>query len=199
MCPLGWFLRYCEKSGLRENEGEERIVETVAFTKPSAFDLRGEEHLLRGIRVSMKCSRKWLSQRVREDLSLGVYNHITKRITLPAKQALSLGWMDEKAWREIEVDGDPREWAKEMEPGSFQLSLALNQAHPPKRTTLCVQGGARFPRCPAFFLRGVRKVPVFAGADSQEGRYSLAQCAPSPRPPLLCSSAGTAMSAAACG
>jgi len=73
----------------------------------------------------MCCSRKWLSQTVREDVSFGVYNHITRRLIVPNKQFWSMGWIDQEAWHELDIDDEPEQWTKPLEPGSFRLNLIL--------------------------------------------------------------------------
>jgi hypothetical protein len=110
---------------LRRYEGEQKIVHIAAFKTETPFTLEGAAVILRGFRVEMTCSRKWLSQTVREDVSLGVYNHITRRVTVPNKEFWSMGWIDQEAWRELDVDGEPEEWTKPLEPGSFRLNLVL--------------------------------------------------------------------------
>jgi len=110
---------------LQRYEGEPKIVEIAAFKTETPFTLEGSHIILRGFRVEMWCSRKWLSQTVREDVSLGVYNHITRRLTVPNKQFWSMGWIDNKAWNEIHVDGEPEQWTRPLKPGSFLLNLTL--------------------------------------------------------------------------
>ena len=66
-----------------------------------------------------------MSQTVREDVSLGVYNHITRRLTVPNKQAWSMGVIDQEAWQKVECDEDPEEWTRPVEPGCFRVDLTL--------------------------------------------------------------------------
>ena len=78
-------------------------------------------------------------------------------------------------------------------------NLVLNQAHPPIRTGARGLDRLRFRRAHAFFLPGVRNMPVFAWPDRQQGHYFLDEGAPPPRPPLLDSSTRAATPAVACG
>ncbi len=116
---------------LQRHEGESKIVEIIAFKKEIPFSLEGVPILLRGFRADMWCSRTWMSQTVREDVSLGLYNHITRRLTVPSKQAMSLGRIDREAWQEIERDDAPEEWTKPLGPGSFRLNLTILNPVPP--------------------------------------------------------------------
>ena len=123
--PVANWLAELSRELLRRHEGESKIVEIAAFKRETPFALDGTPIILRGFRVQMCCSRKWLSQTVREDVSLGVYNHITRRLTVPNKQFLSMGWIDQEAWRELDIDDEPEQWTKPLEPGSFRLNLIL--------------------------------------------------------------------------
>lgn len=111
---VNW-LRKLSLDLLEKHEGEPKIIAIAAFKGETPFTLEGVPVTLRGFRVEMTCSRKWLSQTVREDVSLGVYSHITRRLTIPSKQSWSIGWIDPEAWQEIH--GEP------PEPGSFRLDL----------------------------------------------------------------------------
>ncbi len=123
--PVVNWLKNTSGDLLRKYEAERKIIETAAFKTEIRFTLEETPVLLRGIRVKMKCSRKWLSQTVREDVSLGVYNHITRRLTVPNKEYLSIGWIDQEAWQEMKIDGKPEQWTEPLEPGSFRLNLTL--------------------------------------------------------------------------
>lgn len=116
---------------LQLHEGELKIVEMAAFKRETPFNLEGVPVVLRGFRADMWCSRTWISQTIRENVSLGLYNHITRRLTIPSKQAWSMGRIDREAWQEVEYDEDSEEWTKPIEPGSFRLNLTLLNPVPP--------------------------------------------------------------------
>lgn len=117
----------CELSSklLCEYEGKRKIVYTVIFKMDTLFTLDHEPILLSGLRVYMTCSRKWLSQIVRTDVSLGSYNHTTGRLLIPDQQYYSLGWISQNAWEEMNIDGEPEEWSKPLEPGDFRFNFTL--------------------------------------------------------------------------
>lgn len=123
--PFANWLNKLSSQLLRQYEGESKIVEIAAFKKETPFTLEGVPVTLRGFQADMWCSRSWLSQTVRENVSLGLYNHITRRLTIPSKQYWSMGWIDREAWQEIDCENDPEEWTKPLEPGSFRLNLIL--------------------------------------------------------------------------
>ena len=70
------------------------------------FTLEGVPVILRGFRADLTCSRTWVSQTIREDVSLGHYNHITRRLTIPSQQFWSMGVIDQEAWSEIDISGE---------------------------------------------------------------------------------------------
>lgn len=123
--PVANWLAELSAKLLERHEGEQRIVEIAAFKRETPFSLDGKTIILRGFRALMECSRKWLSQTVREDVSLGVYNHITRRLTVPNKQFWSMGWIDLEAWSELEIDEEPEQWTRPLKPGSFRLNLTM--------------------------------------------------------------------------
>ena len=123
--PFVNWLRERSQYLLQNYENEAKITETIAFKEEIPFILEGVSITLRGLRVEMVCSRKWLSQTVREDVSLGLYNHITCRLVVPNKQLWSMGSIDQENWKEVEIDGEPEEWTKPLEPGNFCVNLIL--------------------------------------------------------------------------
>ncbi len=139
LLPDGWdirSLRYaglhvvnwlCELSGklLHEHEGKRTVVYTAIFKMDTPFTLDGAPIILRGLRVNMTCSRKWLSQIVRTDVSLGSYNHLTGRLLIPNQHYYNLGWISQNAWEEMNIDGEPEEWSKPLEPGDFRFNITL--------------------------------------------------------------------------
>jgi hypothetical protein len=81
----------------------------------------------------VECATDWVSQSVRESVSLGFYDFLSHRVTVPPRQAYILDSFDRDAWQPCEA---PEE--TQLEPGTFELKLELY--HP-------VQGSsdAKFP------------------------------------------------------
>jgi hypothetical protein len=137
--PDGWDFRRLEYNRLpvinwlqnlsldliRKHEDESRIIETVAFKKETVFELEGTPVVLRGFRIDMSCSKKWVSQTIREDVSLGFYNHVTRRLTIPDKQYMTMGTIDNEGWDLIENEDGRDYFETSLEPGTFRLDLTL--------------------------------------------------------------------------
>jgi hypothetical protein len=69
------------------------IHATYAFRTPTEFRYRGVDIVLRGIRMQLKCSHKWLSQTVQEDVSLGYFDWIRECVVVPNMEYWSIGWI----------------------------------------------------------------------------------------------------------
>ncbi|MCW5607589.1 MAG: restriction endonuclease, partial [Nitrosomonas sp.] len=133
--PFDNWLNALSSQLLQKYEGEVRIVEMAAFKQETPFTLEGVSVMLRGFKVEMECSRSWMSQRIREDVSLGLYNHITCQLIIPSKQSWSMGWIDQEVWEEIAVEGEPEDWTKPLELGSFRVNLILMNPIPKQADT----------------------------------------------------------------
>jgi Restriction endonuclease len=90
---------------LREHEGKRRVTTCFVFKEPTAFHLGEHPIMLRGFQFIFECSRKWLSQPVRVDLSLGHYDYTQKTIIIPDQQWLRVGVVDPEKW--IALEGPP--------------------------------------------------------------------------------------------
>lgn len=121
--PLVNWLNIISANLLIVNEGSHKIVATYAFKKETDFLLSGILLKLSGIQIHMTCSRKWLSQIVNHEVSLGCFNWIRDCITVPNNQNWSIGSFDNQAWQEISNEAD--EFTFGVEPATFQCDITL--------------------------------------------------------------------------
>jgi hypothetical protein len=121
-CPVINWLHELSMKLLTEHEGKSHIRVTFAFRRETVFQLEDADVVLEGIRVNMTCSRRWLSQTVQEDVSLGFYNHIKRRVTVPSQQGWSLGPIDREGWQELPEQPEELKERK-LEPGTFRFHL----------------------------------------------------------------------------
>ena len=105
---------------LRRHEGCEEVVANFAFGQEVEFSLGGSVLKLIGIGFRLECSKKWVSQEVQVDITLGLFDHLRKKLFIPNKEAYILGWIDPDSWVEIDYPG----W-QPPEEGSFELYLTL--------------------------------------------------------------------------
>lgn len=115
---------------LDEFEGAERIRYTVRFRRPQEFAAEGVPVRLTALSLLLHCSRKWLSQTVRTDVSLGHFDHVSKRLVIPDKQAYILGPVVPDAWVPVEKGWEQELEDLELEPGSFELRMTLYRQIP---------------------------------------------------------------------
>ncbi len=71
----------------------------------------------------MKCSRKWFSQTVQEDVSLGFYDHIKGKVIIPNEQVYLIGEFNINGWKEL--DDEPEELKHDLEPNSFRINMVM--------------------------------------------------------------------------
>lgn len=123
---LNW-LSEMSKDLLYKHEGQQKVIYTAAFKSDTPFTLQCVPVSLLGLRLEMTCSRKWLSQISRVDASLGSYNHITRRVIIPALQSFYPFTIDMEAWKEMDVDVEPEYWSRPLEPDSFEIYTVLHK------------------------------------------------------------------------
>ena len=112
---------------IQEYEDARKIIFRCTFPPTSVWTYKGQRLCIAGIELVFECSKKWVSQRVQVDVTLGVYDHRHRSVVVPDQQGYILGWIDGEAW--VEVDS---RWDEEELPlGSFELYLTLlNPIHP---------------------------------------------------------------------
>ena len=79
------------------------------------------------LQVHFQCSRRWVGQVVREDVTLGYFDHLRKAVSVPSGQSYYLGWIDREAWQPIDYECEQQELA----PGTFAVHLTLLNHLPP--------------------------------------------------------------------
>lgn len=105
---------------LKRHEDCKEVVANFAFGQEVKFTLGDSVLKLTGIGFRLECSKKWVSQEVQVDITLGIFDHLRNKIVIPDKETYILGWIDPNAWTEIDYPG----W-KPPEKGSFELYLTL--------------------------------------------------------------------------
>ena len=97
--PVQDFLAVLSRKFLMEQEPDGRGVIFYSLRPCSGWTYRDKHIDVSAIAVQLWCSRKWLSQVVRQDVSQGYYDHIRKCVLIPDKQMYWLGPIDQNAWR----------------------------------------------------------------------------------------------------
>jgi hypothetical protein len=112
---------------IKEHEDAKNIIFRCVFRPYPGWALNSRTLSVAGFELFFACSKKWIAQTVRVDVTLGLFDYLRRTVVVPDKQMYWMGWIDREAW--VEVD---REWEKkELEPNSFEVYLTLlNPIHP---------------------------------------------------------------------
>jgi len=113
---------------IHEYEGAREIVCRFQFSVDTPFLLAGGAVTLRGFDLKLWCSRTWLSQVVRTDVTAGAFDVIRNRVMIAEGQALTLGWFDKDKWEPCDI---PLEEQCELETGEMDLQFTLLNPIPP--------------------------------------------------------------------
>jgi len=106
---------------IEQHENATSIVFRCTFRQSSLWSYQGRLLPVGAIGLLFSCSKKWLSQVVRVDVTLGLFDHLRRRVTVPNQQAYFIGWINRDAW--VETD---KAWEEtELEPGTFEIYLTL--------------------------------------------------------------------------
>jgi Restriction endonuclease len=106
---------------LREHEPDGWHRFTLCFQPDCDWTYDGYPVTVGAMRIFMQCKRKWTVQTVRADASLGLYDHIRKSVTIPDQQGYWLGWIDQHAWKPIDLEPE----TEQLAPGTFSIGLTM--------------------------------------------------------------------------
>lgn len=119
--PVQNWLAPLTRKLLVEREPHGTVTIEYTFCPSTSWSYGGAAIEVAGMRVKLECRRAWVTQTVRPDVSLGMYDHIRKLIAIPSKQAYSSGIIDREGWKPFEGEPEPQT----LGPNSFSLSLTL--------------------------------------------------------------------------
>jgi len=120
--PLVNWIRQNSLDLLRSYPDAQIIKAEYAFYGEQEFSIRYKSFMLTGLVYQITCTTDWVSQSVRENVSLGSYDFVKKRVTVPDQQAYKLGPFDDTAWEPCQA---PPAEKPELEPGTFYIAMML--------------------------------------------------------------------------
>jgi len=91
------------------------------FKSPQPLRIRDTQIMMRAIGFWLLCGTGWLGQTVHVSVTKGVFDHISRRVTVPDQQLYLLGPFDNEAWREVSQGPDD----PELELNTFSIGLTL--------------------------------------------------------------------------
>lgn len=107
---------------LRSYSDAPEIKAEYAFDGEQEFFIRGAPFKLIGLVYQVTCETDWVSQSVRERVSLGSYDFLKKCVMVPDKQTYMLGPFNNVAWEPSEA---PPPADEQLEPGTFRIGVTL--------------------------------------------------------------------------
>jgi Restriction endonuclease len=119
--PVQNWIAPLSKRLLTEHEHTGILLFACIFRPNGQWSYAGELVEIAAMQVFLTCSRSWVCQTVREDVTLGLYDHIRKVVTVPSQQGYYMGLIDQTAWQPL--GHEPEE--QELSPGSFSIDLTL--------------------------------------------------------------------------
>jgi len=133
---------------ISEHSDKPYIQAEYAFRDEVEFENRGERVYLIGLVFHLHCSTSWVRQTIREDVTLGSYDLIQRKLIIPDKQALSIGPFATDAWEPVE----PPPPEVPIESNSIRLQLTLLRpvspiavANTPQLDELVLEHAITFP------------------------------------------------------
>jgi len=119
--PVTNWISELSRQLIEAHEDARQITFRCVFKPHSGWSLNGRALSVAGLELAFKCSKMWMAQTVRVDVTLGLYDHLRKKVVVPHNQGYVMGWIDREAWKEL--DGG---WGEEeLEPNSFELFLTM--------------------------------------------------------------------------
>lgn len=96
---LNWISGY-SKHLLGRYEDATTISVDCTFGQPEYFEWRGSRFLVRGMSLLFMCSKRWACQNARHSVSLGLFDHIERRLIVPEGETFNIA-LESDGWKEI--------------------------------------------------------------------------------------------------
>jgi hypothetical protein len=125
--PVKNWISELSRGLIQEHEDAMKLTFRCTFRPHGGWTYDRRPIHVAAMELFFKCSKKWVGQTVREDVTLGSYDHLRRSVAVPAKQGFFMGPVDRNAW--VEVDFGWQE--KDLEPNSFELYVTLLNHIPP--------------------------------------------------------------------
>ena len=119
--PVRCWLAPISQRLLREHEGASSASFRCTFRPSSDWTYDGSPISVDAMVTTFALSRSWVGQTVREDVTLGLYDHLKRTVAVPAKQGYLLGVFDRDGW---EPETEPPT-SEELAPNSFEILFTL--------------------------------------------------------------------------
>ena len=124
---VNWFSPI-SKALIQQHEDAKLIQVIYTLKGKQEFTVSGSSFLIEKIGFVLRCKKSWYSQHVRQDVTLGEYDHLKRCVRIPSGQGCWIGPFDNDNWKETEST-----WMnhQEMEANSFTFFTVLLNHIPP--------------------------------------------------------------------
>jgi hypothetical protein len=110
-----------------EHDASNKLWFLCTFRHEPRWTYGGQLLKVGGLKFSFTVQKDWVAQTLKSEVSLGYYDHLKKRVTVPDKQWYTPGMLDNEAWEETD-----KEWEQgEMEPNTFRLNITIIRSNLP--------------------------------------------------------------------
>lgn len=122
--PLVNFFRDESLEILRQEKVPNRFAITYVFGSPICFEIKGSAVEISALRLTMECRQTYVSQMVRENVTLGHYDFLNDKVWIPNNETLIVGNFDNSKWTEIDTAKFKVE-SRDLQPNTMQFGLNL--------------------------------------------------------------------------
>ena len=124
---VNWFSPI-SKALIQQHEDAKLIQVIFTLNGTQEFTVSGVRFMLGKIGFVLRCKKSWYSQHVRQDVTLGEYDHLKRCVRIPSGQGCWIGPFDEDNWKETE-----RTWLnpEEMEVNTLTFFITQLNHIPP--------------------------------------------------------------------
>jgi hypothetical protein len=122
--PLINFLHDESKAILMDQNKAATFTVSYVFHKPERFDIGADQIEIQTLQLTMRCSEKYVSQDVQENVTLGHYDFFNDIVAIPDQQVYKVGTFDMSKWVEVDSDNFQVE-SRDPQPNTVMQSIIL--------------------------------------------------------------------------
>jgi hypothetical protein len=82
---------------IQEHEDAKQITFRCVFRPHPGWLFNSQRLSIAGFEAFFACSKKWVAQTIRVDVTLGLYDYLRRTVVVPSTQVYWMGWIDREA------------------------------------------------------------------------------------------------------
>lgn len=106
---------------IQEHEDANKLTFRCTFRPHAGWTYDRRPISVAAIELFFQCSKKWVGQTVREDVTLGSYDYLRRSVVVPSNQGYFMGLIDRDAWVDVESGSEEQN----LESNTFELHFTL--------------------------------------------------------------------------